>query len=216
MQACGLEADIACGQTLWSAEFLQDSSQLLLLKGAAANVQTRQQLSTWRASVPPCTNSTSNGSCVLCDGSTPEDMCGTVSASDGAQLCNWRYVGCRDRRVVTLNMADQVIRMTAKLCTASIAAYPAVRQLCMEQLPHVRHSTNNCIQRVKLPACKDPSYGKLNALSTFVYDHDGQALKHSGLGLCRSATGLAGSCWCLLSKKHRSNLELATCNWPAQ
>lgn len=113
MQACGLEADTVCGQTLWPAEFLQDSSPLLLLKGAAANVQTLQQLSTWRASVPPCTNSTSSGSCVLCDSSIPEDMCGTLRASDGAQLCNWRYVECRDRRVVTLNMADQVSGMTA-------------------------------------------------------------------------------------------------------
>jgi hypothetical protein len=103
-----LEADTACGQTLWPSEYLQDTSQLLLLKAAAANVQTLQKLGTWRASVPPCTNSTSNGSCVLCNSNVPEDMCGTTRASDGAQFCNWRFVECRDRRVVTLNMADQV------------------------------------------------------------------------------------------------------------
>jgi hypothetical protein len=108
LQPCSPQADLLCGQSLWTPEFLQDAEQMLLLKAAAANSQTTQRLDTWRGSVPPCTNSTISGSCVECDESVPADMCGKVRPGDGAQLCNWRYITCRERRVISINLANQV------------------------------------------------------------------------------------------------------------
>jgi hypothetical protein len=114
LQACGPAADLVCGQSLWPPEFLQDAAQLLLLKAAAANAPTTGQLGTWRSSIPPCTNSSVNASCSFCDDSVPAEACGTTRLADGVQLCNWRYVECRDRRVVTINMALKVIHSCHK------------------------------------------------------------------------------------------------------
>lgn len=96
-----------CGQS-GGAEFLQDAAQLLLLKAAAANNQTAQRLETWRSSVPPCTNSSANASCAVCDDGMQADMCGRMRPGDGAQLCNWRYITCRDRTVVSIELANKV------------------------------------------------------------------------------------------------------------
>jgi hypothetical protein len=108
LQPCGPAADFVCGQSLWPSEYLRDAAQLLLLKAAAANAPTTDQLSTWRSSIPPCTNSSVNASCSFCDDSVPAEACGTTRPVDGVQLCNWRYIECRDRRVVTINMAFKV------------------------------------------------------------------------------------------------------------
>lgn len=108
MQPCGPEADFVCSQSLWTPDFLRDTRQLLLLKAAAANNKTAEQLGSWRGSVPPCTNSSANASCTVCDDSAPGDSCGSIRAGDGAQLCNWRYVQCRDGRVVSINLANKV------------------------------------------------------------------------------------------------------------
>lgn len=118
LQPCSPVADLLCGQSLWTPEFLQDAEQMLLLKAAGANNQTTQRLDTWRGSVPPCTNSSINGSCIECDESMPGDMCGGVRPGGGAQLCNWRYITCRDRRVVSLNLANKVGILTMR-CTAA-------------------------------------------------------------------------------------------------
>lgn len=114
LRACGPAADLVCGQSLWPPEFLQDAAQLLLMKAAAANAPTTDQLGTWRSSIPPCTNSSVNASCSFCDDSVPAEACGTTRLADGVQLCNWRYVECRDRRVVTINMALKVIHSCHK------------------------------------------------------------------------------------------------------
>lgn len=108
LQPCGAAADLLCGQSLWPPEFLRDAPQLLLLKAAATNTPTTQQLSTWRGSVPPCTNSSANASCSVCDDSMPAEACGMTRPADSVQLCNWRYIECRDRRVVTINLANKV------------------------------------------------------------------------------------------------------------
>lgn len=108
LQPCGAQADLICGQSLWGPEFLQDAAQLLLLKAAAANSQTAQRLETWCSSVPPCTNSSTNASCAVCDDSMPADVCGRIRPDDGAQLCNWRYITCRDRRVVSIELTNKV------------------------------------------------------------------------------------------------------------
>lgn len=119
LQPCGPEADLLCAQSLWSPEYLQDSRQLLLLKAAALNNQTAQQLSSWRASVPPCTNSSANSSCVPCSDSVPAEMCGGIQPGGGAQLCNWRYVACTGRRVVALNLANKASLSSA--CSTALA-----------------------------------------------------------------------------------------------
>jgi hypothetical protein len=107
--ACGtLEADATCAASLWPPEFLQDAWQLLTLKAAAADASTLQRLASWRGTVPPCTNSSSTGNCVLCDDSVPLQLCGGPRPSDGALTCNWRFIQCRDRRIVEIDMAYQV------------------------------------------------------------------------------------------------------------
>jgi hypothetical protein len=116
LQPCSPEAELLCGQSLWTPEFLQDGEQMLLLKAAAASSQTTQRFDTWRGSVPPCTNSSISGSCVECDESVPGDMCGQVRPGDGEQLCNWRFITCRDRRIVSVNLANKV--GTQALCCA--------------------------------------------------------------------------------------------------
>lgn len=123
MQPCGPDTDSLCAHSLWTPAYLQDSQQLLLLKSAAANNQTIWKLDTWRASVPPCTNSSTATSCAVCEDSLPPEMCGGLRPSDGTQLCNWRYVACRDRRVVAINMANKVQkRGCLKLCFGGITA----------------------------------------------------------------------------------------------
>jgi hypothetical protein len=77
-QPCSLAHDTACGVTLWPPEFFQDAQQLLLLKAAAGSNDTMRRLESWRASNPPCTNSTANGTCRLCDESIPLSACGGV------------------------------------------------------------------------------------------------------------------------------------------
>lgn len=104
MKQCSLEADLICGYHLWPAEYLQDARELLSLKASAS--QPAQPILTWRGSVPPCTNSTLNASCSLCSDNVPAEMCGGVWGSGGVQLCNWRHIECRDRRVVTINLDD--------------------------------------------------------------------------------------------------------------
>lgn len=106
MKHCSLDADLVCGYFLWPAEYLQDARELLSLKASA--YQQSQTLLTWRGSVPPCTNSTGNATCAMCSEDVPGEMCGSVWGSGGVQLCNWRYIECRDRRVVTINLADKV------------------------------------------------------------------------------------------------------------
>lgn len=110
LQPCNTDTtDTICGAGLWADEYRRDTQALLTLKANAAEPSTLQRLAaTWRASVPPCTNSSTNGSCVLCDEAAPLSQCGTVRASDGVLLCNWRFVECRDRRVIKIDMAFKV------------------------------------------------------------------------------------------------------------
>lgn len=123
--ACGApEADAICVASLWAPEYLRDAWQLLALKAAAADASTSQRLASWRGTVPPCTNSSSTGTCVLCDDSAPPSMCGGPRPSDGALMCNWRFIACRDRRVVTINVAYMVRCAGAALhCLSVVMLY---------------------------------------------------------------------------------------------
>jgi hypothetical protein len=68
------------------------------------------RLSSWRPSIPPCTNhsSSANATCVVCDEAEPLSSCGKLRPSDGQMLCNWRFVECRARQVVAISMARKV------------------------------------------------------------------------------------------------------------
>jgi hypothetical protein len=110
-QQCGTpEADTICGQSLYPPEFFTGVQELLSLKATAAGANTQMRLSSWRPSIPPCTNhsSSANATCVVCDEAEPLSSCGRPRASDGQMLCNWRFVECRARQVVAINMARKV------------------------------------------------------------------------------------------------------------
>ncbi|WIA22988.1 hypothetical protein OEZ86_009906 [Tetradesmus obliquus] len=107
-QPCGTpESDAVCGQSLYPPEFFSGAQELLALKAAAADPNTQMRLSSWRFSIPPCTNysSSANAACVLCDEQEPQSNCGKARPIDGQVLCNWRFVECRGRQVVAVNMA---------------------------------------------------------------------------------------------------------------
>lgn len=110
-QPCGTpESDAVCGQSLYPPEYFTGAQELLALKAAAADANTQMRLSSWRSSIPPCTNysSSANATCVLCDEQEPQSSCGKARQSDGQMLCNWRFVECRGRQVVAINMARKV------------------------------------------------------------------------------------------------------------
>jgi len=90
---------------------MQDTKQLLSLKAAASDVSTSQRLSSWQDTVPPCTNSSVNGSCIMCHEDIPVSQCGTFRSLGGPIgnfLCNWRFIECRDGRVVKVDMPNRV------------------------------------------------------------------------------------------------------------
>ena len=62
-------------------------------------------LASWTPHRPACTSSSTAGSCVPCGWS--DLRCGVVRPSEGALLCNYRFVSCRDRRVVGLHLSAQ-------------------------------------------------------------------------------------------------------------
>jgi hypothetical protein len=110
-QQCGTpEADAICGQSLFPPEYFVGVQELLTLKAAAAGANTQMRLSSWRASAPPCTNysSSANATCVMCNEQEPINNCGKPRLADGQLLCNWRFVECRGRQVVAVNMARKV------------------------------------------------------------------------------------------------------------
>eukprot|EP00879_Flechtneria_rotunda_P024754 GHRR01026261.1.p2 GENE.GHRR01026261.1~~GHRR01026261.1.p2 ORF type:complete len:257 (+),score=67.10 GHRR01026261.1:247-1017(+) len=80
----------------------------MALKAAAAYLSTTQRLSTWKVTIPPCTNSSTNGDCALCDWSVPDSQCGGAKGPEGLQVyCNWRFVECRSKRVIALHMGEE-------------------------------------------------------------------------------------------------------------
>lgn len=114
MQQCDTnEYTAACGPAApsWPVVYMQDIEQLLSLKAAAADGSTLQSLASWESAVPPCTNSSVDGSCMMCYENVSDSECGsfkTISGTNGAFLCNWRFVQCRDRRVVKIDMSNRV------------------------------------------------------------------------------------------------------------
>ena len=90
-------------------EWYVDNPALLALKEfILANVNTPQAqyaLDFWNQYRVPCTNELGVGTCELCDW---QDTCGVVRQSDMKRLCNYRFVSCRDRRVVGLHLGKKV------------------------------------------------------------------------------------------------------------
>lgn len=95
---------LGCGTPPPPAAWLLDVPALLALKAVAASTYDQQRLSSWDPSVPPCTSLAAETSCVLC---SQNDACGALDMT-GARRCNWRYLECRARRVVSVNMNSQV------------------------------------------------------------------------------------------------------------
>jgi hypothetical protein len=126
-QSCGTpESDTICGHSLFAPEFFTGALELLTLKAAAAGANTQMRLAGWRPSIPPCTNhsSAANATCVLCDEGEPLSSCGRPRLSDGQMLCNWRFIECRERQVVAVNMARKVrTQLTCFLPLAAVLGY---------------------------------------------------------------------------------------------
>jgi hypothetical protein len=96
-------------------EWLAEVSPLLTLKDAAVAAATdslaANTLDTWEPIVPPCTSDPAVTTCHMC---TAGDIsCGGIRTSDGAYTCNWRYVACRDRRAVAVDLSGRGLRISA-------------------------------------------------------------------------------------------------------
>jgi hypothetical protein len=93
-------------------DWLADVQPLLTLKEsaqAADSASADSALATWDPIVPPCTSDPNVTACYVC---RPQDgACGGVRASDGARLCNWLGVACRDRRAVALDLGGVALQL---------------------------------------------------------------------------------------------------------
>jgi hypothetical protein len=93
-------------------DWLADVQPLLALKESAQAVDSASAdsaLATWDPIVPPCTSDPNATTCYVC---RPGDgACGGVRASDGARLCNWLGVACRDRRAVALDLGGVALQL---------------------------------------------------------------------------------------------------------
>jgi len=81
--------------------------QLLTLESCRCRMTA--QHSSWlagEAGSAPC--STASAVCVLCDDSVPQAKCGTAATAGQTPFCTWRFVECRQWRVVGINMAGEV------------------------------------------------------------------------------------------------------------
>lgn len=94
-----------CSPVLPTAWY-QDNGPLLQLKVLLAPGQSTWALDTWTQYRPACTSTNSTGNCTACYYSDPQ--CGVPRASDGALLCNWRFISCRNRRVIGIHFGQQV------------------------------------------------------------------------------------------------------------
>jgi hypothetical protein len=93
----------ACGALDFPAPWLTESATLVALRDAAAS--GAHALEGWSAYRPPCTSRADTGTCYLCGW---QDTCGAVRTSDSKLLCNWRHVECKDRRVTTILVNENV------------------------------------------------------------------------------------------------------------
>jgi hypothetical protein len=88
-------------------DWYADNGPLLDLKARLAGPNADPNaLYTWTQYRPACTSNYTTGTCAMCNWS--DARCGVVRASDGALLCNYRFVTCRDRRVVGIHLGQKV------------------------------------------------------------------------------------------------------------
>ena len=97
-------APYECSPVLPASWYL-DNGPLLDLK-AQLGVGQNYSLESWTPYRPACTSTNATGNCTAC--TWADSRCGVARASDGALLCNWRFVSCRSRRVVGLHFSNTV------------------------------------------------------------------------------------------------------------
>jgi hypothetical protein len=102
-----LDAPLQCSPLL-PDDWYTDNGPLLDLKARLVAPTDPYALYSWTHYRPACTSNYTTGTCVMCDWS--DHRCGVVRASDSALLCNYRFVTCRDRRVVGIHMGKRVRR----------------------------------------------------------------------------------------------------------
>ena len=90
-----------------------DNAPLLALKallqlngGNQTNQSNPDPLATWNVFRPACTSLSATGTCGPCDWRVM--YCGGVRPADGVLTCNFRFVSCRDRRVVGIHLGKTV------------------------------------------------------------------------------------------------------------
>jgi hypothetical protein len=107
----------------FGTEWYSDVPGLLLLKGAAVGASV---FASWDDTVsPPCASNDAGangtGTCIHCDWAFSDSLCGTTRPSDGAVLCPWRFVACRNRRVVSIAIDAPVSCSCCRLCCFELA-----------------------------------------------------------------------------------------------
>jgi hypothetical protein len=94
----------------YDMEWYQDVSSLLPLVQAATS---QSRFATWDPSTgPPCWNSVDGpagpGDCSVCGSYRSDAACGGPNPAGGLPLCGWKYVSCRNKRVVGLVFDQRV------------------------------------------------------------------------------------------------------------
>jgi hypothetical protein len=80
----------------------------------------QSRVATWTPySLPPCWNSVDGpsgpGDCTVCESWRSDSACGGPNPAGGLPLCGWKYVSCRNRRVVSLEFDAQVSGSSCQL-----------------------------------------------------------------------------------------------------
>ena len=96
-----------CPATAYNSSWFLDVPALMTLNAAAADAYTVSMLAAWDPVVPPCSGSIAvpgtgvngTGTCSYCGNAS---LCGTLRAVDGALLCNWPFIECKQKRVVAI------------------------------------------------------------------------------------------------------------------
>lgn len=114
-------------------DWLAEVAPLMTLKDAAvaADSNAAYALDSWDPIVPPCTSDAVVTTCHMC--TAWDSSCGGIRTSDGAYTCNWRYVACRDRRVVAVDLSHRGLKLTA--LPAGLAAGTVLEQLDLTVRP---------------------------------------------------------------------------------